>query len=290
MGPKIIVILACVPLYIINSFCDKVVSTKSGNAYNYIYNCVKFFVCSICMVPMLFLKASSMMALGSLICGVFCGLMYAVSKTVMLKGYEATSVAFMTLCHSSGMIIPCVLGHFLWSEKLSLLSVIGIVVTILAIALLKNNNQGSKSFKTKGIIYGLTIFLTSGGVMISQKVMGIYFEKQGVAAYTLYSFIVPALILSLFSKPKNIKSISRKHKKTIGLCALGSAISLSVISFVMTGLAASVPSIILFPLFNGLGIIMVCIGSVFAFKEKLNIQNVIGLILGILGLYIINLQ
>lgn len=230
------------------------------------------------------------MALGSLICGVSCGLMYAISKTVILKGYESTSVAFMTLCHSSGMIAPCVLGHFLWSEKLSWFSIIGIVITILAIVLLKNNNPTSKRFKAKGIIYGLIIFLTSGGVMISQKVMGIYFGKQGIAAYTLYSFIVPALMLSLLTKAQTIKSINRKDKKTIGLCALGSAISLSVISFVMTGLASSVPSVILFPLFNGLGIITVCIGSVFIFKEKLNIKNVVGLILGILGLYVINLQ
>ena len=31
----------------------------------------------------------------------------------------------------------------------------------------------------------------------------------------------------------------------------------------MTGLASSVPSVILFPLFNGLGIIAVCIGGFF---------------------------
>ena len=285
-----LIILACVPLYVINSFCDKVVSTKNRNSYNCLYNCIKFFICSICLMPMLFLESPQIMALGGLICGISCGFMYAISKTVILKGYETTSVAFMTLCHSSGMIVPCVLGHFLWSEKLSWFSIIGIVITILAIVLLKNNNSTSKRFKAKGILYGLIIFLTSGGVMISQKVMGIYFEKQGVAAYTLYSFIVPALMLSLLSKPQTIKSINQKDKKTIGLCALGSAISLSVISFVMTGLAASVPSVILFPLFNGLGIITVCIGSVFVFKEKLNIKNMVGLIFGVLGLYVINLQ
>ena len=290
MGGKMLIILACVPLYVINSFCDKVVSTKNGNSFNYIYNCLKFCICSLCMIPLLFMKVSSLFAAGSIVCGVSCGLMYAVSKTVMLKGYEATSVAFMTLCHSAGMIVPCIIGHFLWSEKLSVLSIMGILVTIFAITLLKDNRAATTKFKAKGIIFGLIIFLTSGGVMISQKVMGVYFETEGVSAYTLYSFIVPALILSLLSKPKTIKNINLKDKKTIGFCALGSAISLSVIGFVMTGLASSVPSVILFPLFNGLGIIAVCIGSVFAFKEKLSKQNVVGLILGVLGLYIINLQ
>ncbi|MBQ5810356.1 MAG: hypothetical protein IIW23_02125, partial [Clostridia bacterium] len=77
---------------------------------------------------------------------------------------------------------------------------------------------------------------------------------------------------------------------TITFCALGSAISLSVISLVMTRLASNVPSVILFPLFNGFGIIAVCIGSVFAFKEKLNTKNIVGLILGVLGLCITNLR
>ncbi len=289
MGGKILIILACVPLYVINSFCDKVLSTKNGNSFNYIYNCLKFCICSLCMIPLLFVKVSSLFAAGSIVCGVSCGLMYAVSKTVMLKGYEATSVAFMTLCHSAGMIVPCIIGHFLWSEKLSVLSIMGILVTIFAITLLKDNRAAITKFKAKGIIFGLIIFLTSGGVMISQKAMGVYFETEGVSAYTLYSFIVPALILSLLSKPKTIKNINLKDKKTIGFCALGSAISLSVIGFVMTGLASSVPSVILFPLFNGLGIIAVCIGSVFAFKEKLSIKNVVGLLLGVCGLCLVNL-
>lgn len=289
MGGKILIMLACVPLYVINSFCDKVLSTKNGNSFNYIYNCLKFCICSLCMIPLLFVKVSSLFAAGSIVCGVSCGLMYAVSKTVMLKGYEATSVAFMTLCHSAGMIVPCIIGHFLWSEKLSVLSIMGILVTIFAITLLKDNRAATTKFKAKGIIFGLIIFLTSGGVMISQKAMGVYFETEGVSAYTLYSFIVPALILSLLSKPKTIKNINLKDKKTIGFCALGSAISLSVIGFVMTGLASSVPSVILFPLFNGLGIIAVCIGSVFAFKEKLSIKNVVGLLLGVCGLCLVNL-
>lgn len=290
MGVKILIILACVPLYVINSLCDKAISSKTGNSYNYVYNFIKFLVCSICIIPMFFAKGLPTFAVGSLLCGVCCGLMYAVSKTVMLKGYEATSVAFMTLCHSSGMIVPCVLGHFLWSEKMSLISAFGIIITVFATVLLKNNGASSKRFNTKGVVFGLIIFLTSGGVMITQKVMGIYFKQQGVALYTFYSFIVPALILLFISKPKSIKTIDARGKKTIVLCALASAVSLSVISFVMTGLASSVPSVILFPLFNGLGIISVCIGSVFAFKEKLSTRNIAGLILGVLGLYIINLN
>lgn len=288
MGGKILVILSCVPLYVINSFCDKLVSLKKGNDYNIIYNCIKFFICSVWVIPMFFIGAPFRFSLGNFVCGCACAIMYAVSKTVMLKGYETTSVAFMTLCHSSGMIIPCVLGHFLWSEKLTLLSASGIVITIIAILLLKDSKSTQKPVKKIGVLFGVIIFLTSAGVMITQKLMGIYFATENVGLYNFYSFFVAALILCLFIKPKATKNICKKDKKTVCFCALCSALSLSVISFVMTTLASSVPSIILFPLFNGLGIILVCIGSVFAFKEKLDAKKIAGLILGVLGLFLTN--
>ena len=158
MIEEIFIILACVPLYVINSFCDKIISSKEKNRYNYFYNTVKFLICSICMLPMLFFEKKSIFAAGSLFCGICCGIMYAISKTVMLKGYERSSVAFMTLCHSSGMILPCIIGHFFWSEKLSAVSVLGMILAILSIVLLKGGNIKSKKSILRGTSSELAFF------------------------------------------------------------------------------------------------------------------------------------
>lgn len=286
MFSKILIILACVPLYVVNSFCDKYISSQDGNKNNILYNGIKFLICSIIFSPMALIDDVPKFAFGAVFCGVACGVMYAVSKTVILKGYEKTSVAFMTLCHAAGMIIPCIIGHFFWLEKLSILSVVGILFAVTSIVLLKDSKADKKKFKTAGIVIGIVVFLTSGGVMIAQKLMGLYFSEQSISAYNFYSFIVAFFILCFFAKPKNT---DKKSKKSVLICSIGSAVSLSVISFVMTGLAGSVPSVVLFPLFNGLGIIFVCIGSVFAFKEKLSIKNVVGLLLGLCGLCLVNL-
>ncbi len=285
MIKEILIILACVPLYVVNSFCDKYVSARNGNKQNFLYNCLKFLIGGVCLLPMFLADDNPKFKLGVVLCGVACGVMYAVSKTVILRGYEKTSVAFMTLCHSAGMILPCVLGHFFWSEQLSILSALGILLAVTSIVMIKDGKRDKKSFDITGVVIGGIVFLASGGVMIVQKLMGIYFVGQSVSAYNFYSFAVAFLILSLFVRPK------REDRKDIGailLCAAGSAVSLCVISLVMTSLAGSVPSVILFPLFNGLGIIFVCIGSVFAFKEKLTPKKTAGLILGVLGLCLVN--
>lgn len=302
MTKEILIILFCVPLYVINSFCDKFISTKNGNEYNFIYNAVKFLICSLCMIPLLFIGSAPVVTLGCLVCGIACGIMYAISKTVILKGYEITSVAFMTLCHSSGMILPCIIGHFFWHEKLTVFSSIGILLAITSIVLLKSVKSTEQKFDTKGAIYGAIIFLSSAGVMITQKLMGVYFVTENVGAYNFYSFFVAFLLVFCIMKRKEVISTKSnkkvcdsithsipKDKRLIIVCAFLSAVSLSIISFVMTSLSGVVPSVILFPLFNGLGIILVCIGSVFSFKEKLTPMKIVGLMLGIFGLYLINI-
>lgn len=286
---EILIILACVPLYVCNAMCDKLVSATIENKSSAVYNCIKFGLCSFCVIPMLFIGNAPVLGMGCLLCGLVCSLMYAVSKTIVLKGYAVTSVAFMTLCHASGMILPCVLGHFLWEEKLSLLALVGIVLTVAAIGLLKDAGDIKTKINGKGILYGSITFLTSAGVMLTQKCMGIYFADESIGFYNLVSFAASALILCPGLKTVNIQSYNRKDGRTVAFCALGSAISLSVISFVMTSLASGVPSYILFPLFNGMGIILVCVVSAVAFKERLTLKKIISLITGILGLYLINL-
>lgn len=290
MTTEILIILACVPLYVVNSFCDKLASTKGENKYNYFYNTLKFLICSVCMLPILLIGKASLFGVGSLLCGVFCGVMYAVSKTVMLKGYERTSVAFMTLCHSSGMILPCIIGHFFWSERLSPISVVGILLAIISIVLLKGGQiREKKSVDLLGALFGGIIFLTSAGVMVSQKLMGIYFSGESVSAYNIYSFFSAFLILCFFVKPSLVLNAEGKERRNICLCAIGSAVSLAVIGFVMTSLAGAVPSIILFPLFNGSGIILVCVGSAYFFKESFTPKKALGMAIGILGLCLVNL-
>ncbi|MBE6680329.1 MAG: hypothetical protein E7598_07405 [Ruminococcaceae bacterium] len=283
---EIIIILLCVPLYVINSFCDKYVSSKSlGKGYT--YNTLKFLIGSICFLPMLIFDAAPKFAFGVMHCGVLCGIMYAVSKTIILKGYETSSVAFMTLCHSAGMIIPCVIGYLFWNEKLSIFAFVGIMMTVFSAVLIKGGDGEKKGYSAIGIIIGIAVFVTSGGVMICQKLMGIYFPMQSVGAYNFYSFFVPCILLGIFTRKEKP---TVKGTKSVLPFAIGSALSLCVISFVMTSLAGKVPSVIMFPLFNGIGIILVCIGSVFAFKEKMTVKKAVGLCIGILGMCLVNFK
>ncbi len=287
---EILIILACVPLYIINSFCDKYVSSKDGNRHVFLYNTVKFAVGTLILLPLFLFDQAPRFTPGVLICGILCGILYAASKVLILRGYATTSVAFMTLCHSAGMIIPCILGHFLWSEPIGIFAFIGILLTVLSALLLKDAPAATAKFKLSGILIGVIIFLSSGGVMVLQKCMGIYFKGDSVNAYNFYSFIFAAVILTVFVKPAVIKERGELTLPKMCLAASGSAISLCVISLVMTSLAGKVPSVLMFPLFNGLGIILVCIGSVFVFREKMTPKKLLGLAIGVVGLCLVNIK
>ena len=96
-----------------------------------------------------------------------------------------------------------------------------------------------------------------------QKIMGIVLPQTGVDAYLFYTFASAFLIL-IIANPKR-----PKVTKKVSVCALGSAVALYIISVVMTYLAADLPSVILFPLFNGSGIILVTLLFAVLFKEKI---------------------
>ena len=282
---EIIIILLCIPLYVINSFCDKHISAKHSGG-GVVYNVEKFLIGSIILLPLMLTGDGAKLKAGVLICGAACGIMYAISKTIILKGYEKTSVAFMTFCHSAGMIMPCIYGNFFWDETLSLPATVGIMLAVFSAVLLKGGDGKKKSYTVSGVAIGIVVFLASGGVMMCQKFMGIYFAQQSVSAYNLYSFFVAFLLLSFFVKPQ--KGTIKSAKGVLPF-ALGSSLSLCIISLVMTAIAGKVPSVIMFPLFNGIGIILVCIGSVFVFKEKMNLKKSIGLAVGLAGLCLVNL-
>ena len=284
---EIFIILACLPLYVTNSFCDKFAS-RDGRRAQFLYNALKFLVGSAILLPFFLLDGGERFGLGALLCGCACGAFYAVSKSVILTGYARTSVAFMTLCHSAGMLVPCLIGHFFWEEKLGLLAFIGILFTVLSAVFLKSGGKKTGKKDAVGVLCGVAVFLTSGGVMVAQKLMGLYFVGESVSAYNLYSFLLAFLLLS----PLTVRGRKEeKHfRKSTALCAAGSAVSLCVISLVMTSLAGAVPSVILFPLFNGSGIILVSLGSVLVFKERLTRKNLLGLFLGVLGLCLVNFK
>ena len=275
-------IILCIPLYVLNSFCDKYISGENSKHTNSIYNIVKFLIGTIILLPM-FLTDEAKLEWIVITCGIAGGVMYAVSKMIILTGYEKTSVAFMTLCHASGILLPCIAGHFFWNEKLSIPACIGIILVIFSIWILKGDASKSGKTDMKGIIIGIVVLLASGGLMIVQKIMGMVLPRSGVDAYLFYTFATAFLILAI-AAPKR-----RKITKKISFCALGSAVALYIISVVMTYLAADVPSVILFPLFNGSGIILVTLFSAVWFKEKITVRKACGMVIALIGLFLTNI-
>lgn len=275
-------IILCIPLYVLNSFCDKYISGENSKQTNAIYNIVKFLIGTVILLPM-FLLDEAKFEWIVIACGIAGGVMYAISKMIILTGYERTSVVFMTLCHASGILLPCVAGHFFWNEKLSILACVGIILVIVSILLLKGDNSKAGKTDIKGIIIGIIVLLTSGGLMIVQKIMGIVLPQTGVDAYLFYTFASAFLIL-IIANPKR-----PKVTKKVSVCALGSAVALYIISVVMTYLAADLPSVILFPLFNGSGIILVTLLSAVLFKEKITVKKACGMAIGLVGLFLTNI-
>ena len=109
---EIVLLLLCVPLYVLNSFCDKYVSTKNNSIINIVYNIVKFGLGSVIFFG-LFLESPSKLEWGSFVCGVISGLMSSVADITIV-----TMQDIMRLGTEARMNTPgCAGGNWQWRMK-----------------------------------------------------------------------------------------------------------------------------------------------------------------------------
>lgn len=78
-------------------------------------------------------------------------------------------MAYTMLLTFSGMIIPTVLGTFLWKESITAYQAVGLVILIVTFYLNVNPKKDDK-ITFKWLKYALLSFLMSGGIGLMQKI------------------------------------------------------------------------------------------------------------------------
>lgn len=90
----------------------------------------------------------------------------------------------------------------------------------------------------------------------------------------------------LFGKNTAVNTLPEK----LWFYAIILAASVLSINVLITTLSKEIPAIILFPLFNGMGLILTSLMSSIVFKEKLTVISVLGLLAGVAGLVMVNVK
>ncbi|MEG1879932.1 MAG: EamA family transporter [Oscillospiraceae bacterium] len=227
----------------------------------------------------------------TLLYAVMCGISISICMIANLMALKEGSVALVNIFAMAGILIPCVTGHFFFQEYMTIMQLVGIILLIgSTLFLMQYNKSLYGKITAKMIILIFIVMISNGTTMLAQKMFAMYVPNSNVSMFSFLSFLIPGILLLLLIKP-----IAKKDNDKIELLpkpvfAIGAilALALLLVSQLSTVISKALPSVVVFPIVNGGGLIIVTLVAAIFFKEKLTVKSLIGLVLGIVSLIIIN--
>lgn len=192
--------------------------------------------------------------------------------------------AFLTL----GILIPTVLCDVFFDEKIKLTQWAGFALLIVAVSIMCSyNNQIKAKITPKSLILLIVCGVFSGISDFSQKLLVRTNPEASVAAYNFYAYIFAALILAavfVLIKPKGEKACSVKK---FGIYIIIMAVCLFLNSYFKTLAGRGLTAFQIYPVCQGLGMILSAIMAAVCFKEPIKTRSIIGMTLTFVSLMII---
>ena len=232
----------------------------------------------------------------TVICAFLSALFFATDLFANLEAVKETKLVICNVFSTGGLLIPCLLGIFLFDEPMGVWQWVGVAVFILSTTLLVSGTEKGKKMSFKTIIMLILVFLANGFIMLVQKYFGVKVPNGNVAMFSFLTFGFNAIILfgcyfvvalSSNKKEGNAKLIEPLNK-SLYLFGTILAFALFTINVLVTTLSKTIDSVILFPISSGILMLSSLLVGIVAFKEKLTVKNLIGVICSFASIIIIN--
>lgn len=230
--------------------------------------------------------------------------------TALLAGFMAISLAFCTyaglmalkngtmvlasLFSMAGVFVPCIASAFLFDEPLEIMQIVGLVVFLYAAYLLIGcSKEIYCKFAMKELGFLILSMISNGCIMLAQKMFTFYVPDGNAGVFNFLAFTLSAifsLVLFWGVRKQEIKTGNVQETKIqpcIMVYGFVLAATILFISQISTVATANIPSVVLFPVSDGGGMLICAVVSAVVFHEKLSIKSIAGLALGTISLIII---
>lgn len=212
---------------------------------------------------------------------------FVLGDLFLFQAYVEVGSRISMLIMASVPPITAITGLVFLKEKLSLMEVVGMLITVGGIALVilvKGSDEKKVEFShpVKGLIFA---FIGALG-----QAFGLIFSKMGMGSYNAFAatqirviagLIGFALVITfskhwgkLFSALKDLKAIGEISTGAFFGPFLGVSFSLLAVQYIATGVASTIMSI---------SRILIIPVSIWIFKEKVSLKEIIGAFITIVG-------
>lgn len=224
-----------------------------------------------------------------LIYSILFALCYSVATVCSFMSVLTGPLSISSLVIQYSLIIPTVYGLIAYKELISALLIIGITLLLISLFLVNLEEKGEKKKITlKWGVYTFFAFVANGGCSTIQKIQQENCNGNYKNEFMVIALAITVVSLVFFALITEKKEMVLNIKKGFLLCFI-CGIANGMVNYLVLVLSLRMPASIMFPIISAGGIVLTALISIFFYKEKLSIQQKVGLILGTLAIVVLNL-
>ena len=210
----------------------------------------------------------------AILIGLIGGVLYFLGFIFIQKSIKINGVGITGAVSKIGILIPMLLSLFLWKEIPNTIQTLGIVVAISAIVLINISFKDIKNLKGFNYII-ILLFFIAGFAEFSNKI----FEKYAIQehkSFYLFTVFFSAFWISLFFTIKQFRKGVKITKSDIFTGILVGIPNMFASYFLIMSFEYY-KATVAFPIYSSGSILLISIGGVVLFRERLKIKEVVAI-------------
>lgn len=214
------------------------------------------------------------------------GVLFIVIFYLMVMTTQQHGMSVVSVASKMSVSIPVIFVIFYYGEELSILKVLGILIALVSVYLVSAKSNDGLKIKTSALLLPFGVFLGSGIIESSIKVLqNDFVPKEETPVFSASIFLFAAITGTLIFIVRFFKSKQLfRTKDVIGGIALGIPNYFSIFFLIEALRNPNLDSSIVFVINNVSIVVLSTVVGILLFKEHLFRKNKIGIALAILSI------
>lgn len=219
--------------------------------------------------------------------GALYGAATALFTLLNMKALQNGPLSYTNTIVFCAMVIPSLSGMALYGEPVSAAQYAGVALMLFSFAFSVDRGGDTRGMNLRWLLLCIGAFVFNGAVGVMQKIHQNSPDKGELGMFLLVAFAVcaamSAVLTLLYARKtgERVRAFDRPNRRGAVLYAVLTGVGIGVCNQINTYLAGVMPSILFFPLVNGVAILFTLLIGLVFWKERFSRRQWIGLTAGV---------
>lgn len=274
------------------SIFSKKMSSGSHKEKSFYINQAMFFLAAAAILFVFHWNAFAKITFFTVWYGMVYGILVFFAQWCYTVALSRGTTSICAMIYSMAFLISTIAGVLFWNEPFGILSGLGLLLAILAVAASAFSGQGNQKSGKGFLVPNLIAMLCGGFTGIMQKTHQSTADKENLEAFLIVAFLLAAVLAFSFAFFYGRRIAEHAKEKFVwskaSVCSVCAGACFGMASMLNTLLAGRLPSTVIFPTYN-VGLMMMCLifGKII-FKETPNKRQILAFCLGIVTILVLS--